>query len=113
MNEYCLERLYYRLFHFGDSLMQWVLISVFLILSTSWAGAQDCQQVCDDYKSYARKAGDPRTMEPLLKLYQACMACAKGAGNTECSSVQAPENGTGIRCEYAPNGQTKDGPANR
>ena len=90
-----------------------MLILLLLASDMDLVRAQDCQQICEDYKSYARRAGDPRTMEPLLKLYQACMACTKGPGDMQCSNVQTPGNGMGTRCEYGPNNQGKDGAANR
>jgi hypothetical protein len=75
-----------------------LLVIVILSLLGS-ATAQNCDQICNDYKNFAHHAGDPRTLAPLLKLYQACMQCAKGRGNMDCSPL-ASRSPNGIRCEY-------------
>jgi hypothetical protein len=77
---------------------------VALLLSLLFADvaiAQSCDDICNEYKSFARHAGDPNTMEPLLKLYQACMECAKGAGQMNCAPLSDPDH-QGMRCDYAP-----------
>ena len=86
---------------------QWrVLIAITLVLavlsSRSKADGQ-CDEVCNTYKSFALKAGPPETLAPLLKLYQSCMECVKGAGHMDCSKI-APQGVTqeGIKCEYLP-----------
>jgi hypothetical protein len=81
--------------------MRVCVVATFLLVLSECVSAQTCQQICDDYKSFARRAGAPQTLGPLLKLYQACMECAKGDGTLECSSLpgSAPN---GARCEYKP-----------
>lgn len=80
-------------------LMRALLLAIFFLSLLSPAVAQSCDQICNDYKSFARRAGDPQTLAPLLKLYQACMQCAKGGGNMNCSPLASPSP-NGIRCEY-------------
>jgi hypothetical protein len=78
------------------------LAMLFFVALVTTATAQTCEEICNDYKSFARRAGDPNTMAPLLKLYQACMECSRGAGNMNCQSITDPAH-PGMRCDYNTN----------
>jgi hypothetical protein len=79
--------------------MRPMLRMIALLSLLSSATAQNCEQICNDYKSFALHAGDPKTMAPLQKLYQACMQCVKGNGSMNCSPLSSPSP-NGVRCEY-------------
>src|SRR5262249_52350537 len=93
----CMER---TSFDLGE-IMRVIFLFAALVGFSSPTLAQTCDQVCDDYKSFARRAGTPQTLEPLLKLYRACMECSKGAGSMACDPApNAPPNS--VRCQYNP-----------
>lgn len=82
--------------------MRWFLSFFLLFAHVGICYAETCEEVCERYKSFARTAGDPRTLEPLIKLHDACVACVRGPGASVCSSITTPGDGTGVRCDYKP-----------
>ena len=75
------------------------------------AWSQSCQQVCDRYSEFAKKAGAPESITPLVQLYEACMQCSQGPGKLDCTFTPAQGPGNNMRCSYeAPAKQEKVSP---
>jgi hypothetical protein len=77
------------------------VVTVFVLLFVAKdAEAQSCQKVCDRYAEFAKKAGAPETITPLVQLYEACMKCSQGSGQVVCSTSPSQGPGNNMRCEY-------------